>query len=130
NGLLFLTAPEATPWVPEFDANDSELAWFLDGFLFAPGRLSREDQMSLLFMVFLQQFFPPLRRTRVVPAFLGPQGSGKTSAIRRLGHLLLGPRFEVTGLERGDRGEAAFVAAVTNSPVCGLDNADSRIPWV
>src|SRR5262245_29386601 len=79
-------------------------------------------------MFVLSQFFPPLRRTRMILACLGPQGSGKSTALRLTGRLLLGSRFDVTGLHR-DR-EDAFIAAVTNRIVCALDNADSRIPWL
>jgi hypothetical protein len=76
----------------------------------------------------LQNFFPAVRRTRIIPAFLGPQGSGKTSAERMVGTLFCGPGFEVTGLSRNR--EDGFVAAVSNRVVVALDNADSRIPWL
>jgi len=129
DGGLFLTDADATPWIPEFGANGHSLQWFLDGFLFGDGDdLSRQDQQTLLLMFLLQQFFPARRRTRVVPALLGPQGSGKTTGQRRTGHLLIGPRFDVTALHR-DR-EDAFVAAVTNRTVCAIDNADSRVNWL
>jgi hypothetical protein len=104
----------------------SAFSWFWDGFLFADQPLTRRDQRSLLTTWLKSEFFPSLRRTRIIPTFLGPQGSGKTSAERRIGQLLLGPTFEVTGLQRED----AFVAAVTNRTICAFDNADSRIPWL
>lgn len=126
--LLFLTEPEATPWTPEFGANGEALQWFLSQFLFAAHPLSRDDQQTLFHLWFLQQFFPRLRRTRVIPACLGPQGSGKTTAERLPGRLLLGPHFDVSGIHR--EREDAFVAAVTNRVIFGLDNADSRIPWL
>ncbi|HLI30795.1 MAG TPA: hypothetical protein VKV79_06830, partial [Terriglobia bacterium] len=66
--------------------------------------------------------------TRIIPAFLGPQGSGKTSAMRMIGTLFCGAQFDVTGLSR-DR-EDAFVAAVSNRVIVALDNADSRIQWL
>jgi len=128
NGLLFLTEPEATAWVPEFTRSDESLRWFLSRTMLASEPLSRGEQETLFYLNLLHQFFPPLRRTRMIPAFLGPQGSGKTTALRLTGCLFLGPAFDVTGLQR-DR-EDAFVAAVTNRTVCGLDNADSRIPWL
>ncbi len=128
NGLLFLTEPEATPWVPEFESDGRTLKWFLSQFLFTNSPLSREDQQVLLQVCLEQQFFPTMRRTRVIPTFLGPQGSGKTTAERMVGRLLVGPEFDVTGVHR-DR-EDAFVAAITNRVVLGLDNADSRIPWL
>ncbi len=128
NGLLFLTEPEATSWVPDFGGSGGSLKWFLSRAMLASEPLTRNEQQTLFYLNLLHQFVPPLRRTRMIPAFLGPQGSGKTTALRLTGRLLLGPGFEVTGLHR-DR-EDAFVAAVTNRTVCGLDNADSRIPWL
>ena len=126
--LLFLTEPEATAWVPEFGQDGRALEWHLNRFSFADVPLSFDDCRVVLHVWLYQQFFPPLRRTRVIPCFLGPQGSGKTTAERLIGRLLLGPNFDVTGLQR-DR-QDAFVAAVTNRVVLGLDNADSKIPWL
>lgn len=126
--VLFLTDPDATAWEPQFK-RDGALAWLLNQLLLdnAPA-LSRDEQKIVLVVWLLHNLFPALRRTRVVPAFLGPQGSGKTSAMRMAGTLFCGPQFDVTGLSR-DR-EDAFVAAVSNRVIVGLDNADSRIPWL
>jgi hypothetical protein len=127
-GVLFFTETDAMPWEPDFSRDGLELRRYLQGFTFEDDGLTAEEQRVLLLILLLHQFFPPLRRTRVIPAFLGPQGSGKTSAMRRVGHLFVGPRFDVTGIHR-DR-EDAFVAAVSNRTVVALDNADSRIPWL
>jgi len=127
-GVFFLTEREATRFVPEFRPGGTALQWFLSRFLFANGQISADDARALLTIFILQQYFPALRKTRVIPAFLGPQGSGKTSAERLVGRLLLGPGFEVTGIRRDK--EDAFVAAVSNRVVLGLDNADSRIDWL
>jgi len=75
-------------------------------------------------------FVPELHRTRVIPLFVGPQGSGKTSCARLLGMLLFGPRFEVSHLESGVRGEQAFVAAISGSALVAFDNADAKIDWL
>lgn len=127
-GLLFLTESDAKPWVPEFGSSGG-LAWFLsrlsvDG---AVG-LSCEDQQTLLLVFMLQNFFPALRRTRIIPAALGPQGSCKSTMLRMLGKLYVGPDFDVTGLSANR--EDAFVAAVCSRVIVALDNADSRIPWL
>jgi len=128
DGVLFLTEPGATPFVLENGQQDA-LHEFINGFpLTDRGPLSRSDQRVLLLMFLLGVFFPHLRRTRMVPAFLGAQGSGKTSSMRRLGCLLVGSRFEVTSLS--EKREDAFVAAICNRTVCGLDNADSRVQWL
>jgi hypothetical protein len=128
DGILFFTEPDAQPWVPEFADSGGALAWFLQQFMFDAAGLTPQEQ-QLLFLIFtLQTFFPALRRTRIIPAALGPQGSGKTSACKLFGMLFGGPRFDVTGLSANR--EDAFVAAVCNCVVVALDNADSRIPWL
>lgn len=127
-GLLFLTDPQAEEWVPDLSGDGHALEWFLSQFMFASFPLTAEDFRTLMLVCLVQQFFPTLRKTRMIPTFLGPQGSGKTTAMRLVGRLLVGPEFDVTGLQR-DR-EDAFVAAVCNRVVLGLDNADSRIPFL
>jgi hypothetical protein len=126
-GILFLTDSDATPWEPEF--TDGALTWLLKQFSLDPqSGLNCEEQKTFLVVWLLQNVFPALRRTRIIPAFLGPQGSGKTSAERMIGTLFCEAEFEVTGLSR-DR-EDGFVAAVSNRVIVALDNADSRIPWL
>src|SRR5215469_2242038 len=128
NGIFFLTEREAAPFVPEFRSDRVALPWFLSTFLFANGQISPDDARVLLTIFIFHQYSPLLRKTRMIPAFVGPQGSGKTSAERLIGRLLLGSGFEVTGIRRDK--EDAFVAAVSNRVVLGLDNADSRIDWL
>jgi hypothetical protein len=129
DSLLFFTDTDARPFEPDFNAKRGEFEWFLSQIPFANhGALNIDDQCALYSVALFQLFFPRLRRTAVIPAFLGPQGSGKSTAMRLTGRLLLGPRFDVMGL-RTDK-EDAFIAALTNRLVCGLDNADSRIKWL
>ena len=127
-GLYFVTERESSPWVPELSATPDALDCFLECFRFADALLSREEARTAFTVWILQQFFPELRRTRIIPTFLGQQGSGKTTGERLVGRLLLGPSFDVTGIQR--EREDAFVAAVTNRVLLGLDNADSKIPWL
>jgi hypothetical protein len=128
DGIFFLTEPETIPFVPEFQSDGAALQWYLGAFLFGRDILSTDDAQVLLSVFLFHQFFPPLRHTRVIPAFLGPQGSGKSTGERLIGRLLLGHNFEVSGLQR-DR-EDAFIAALSNRVILGVDNADSRIPWL
>lgn len=127
-GLYFVTEREGSTWVPEFNTTPDALNWYLEQFCFGNELLSREEARTAFTVWIFQQFFPELRRTRIIPAFLGQQGSGKTTAERLVGKLVLGPSFDVTGIQR-DR-EDGFVAAVTSRVVLGLDNADSKIPWL
>jgi len=129
NGLLFLTEADAEAFDPDFNATGGNLAWLLDQFLLARhDPLSVEDQKSLLLISLLHEFFPVLRRTRVIPTFLGAQGSGKTTAAKLIGCLKVGSRFQVTGLRR--EREDGFVAALCNRVIVAFDNADSRIGWL
>jgi hypothetical protein len=126
--LLFFTEPDAVPFEPDFDAAPGELDWLLEQIPFASGTLSVDEQRNAMIISLLQLFFPPLRRTAIIPAFLGPQGAGKSTALRIIGRFLVGPQFDVTQV-RADR-EDAFIASVTNRLVCGLDNADTRVKWL
>jgi hypothetical protein len=129
DGLMFLTDVDAETWTPEFSSGN-HFSWFLQQFRFTDyiSRLDREDQTSLYLMNLLHCFFPVLRKTRMIPAFLGTQGSGKSTALRLTGRLLVGPCFEVSDVRRD--GQVAFVFAAANRIVCALDNVDSKIPWL
>ena len=128
DGILFLTDLDAAAWEPQFK-RDGALAWLLNQLLLDNDPvLTCNEQKTLMVVWLLHNFFPALRRTRVIPAFLGPMGSGKTSTMRMIGTLFCGPEFDVTSFSR-DR-EDAFVAAVSNRVIVALDNADSRIPWL
>lgn len=129
NDLLFLTEQDAEAFEPDFTASGENLSWFLDQFLLADhDPLSIEDQKTLLLVELLHEFFPALRLTRMILAFLGAMGSGKTSGVKLIGRWKVGPRFQVSGL-RKDK-EDAFIAAVCNRTIVGFDNADSRLPWL
>jgi hypothetical protein len=133
NGIVFRTDPDADPWEPEFLSNPdsgelTHLNWFMEQFPFGSyNDVSPDCQRTLLRMSMLQRFFPPLARTNLIPTFLGPPGSGKSTAQRLLGRLLVGRRFELSDLnvERHD----GFVAAITNRLVHGVDNIDAMVRW-
>ena len=112
NEALFFTVNNAEPVTPLFNSSGA-LDKFLDKFLLAKqGNLTREDQQFLLLVWLLQQFFPSLRRTRMIATMLGIEGSGKTTAVRMIGRLLLGRHFNVTGVS--EKGEDAVIATLTN----------------
>jgi hypothetical protein len=127
-GLMFLTEPDAERWEPDFSGDGSDIQWFIDSFNFAGNSQEVEDQKELLKMWLLSLFFGSMLSTKVVPAFLGPQGSGKSTCGRMIGRLFLGSAFNVSGL-RTDK-EDAFVASLTNRVFHVIDNADSRVKWL
>jgi hypothetical protein len=127
-GIFFLTYGKGDPWQPEF-GHPEALDWFFERMSFDPaGNLTRAEYATLMRVFMLSLFFPPLRRTRPIPAFLGIKGSGKTSAIRMIGRLLEGDSFEVTDVRENN--EDGYIAAVCNSTVLGLDNADTQVSWL
>ncbi len=121
DGIFFLT----DTWAPEFSSED-HIGWFLNQFNFTDyaSRVFIPDQTSLYRFNFLYWFFPTPRKSRMIPVFLGAQGSGKSTALRLTGGLLVGPRFEVSDV-RTD-GLDAFIAAGSDQIVCGLDNVDVK----
>jgi hypothetical protein len=134
DGILFLSSPLAMPF-RYIQANERPEGADIPAFL-APINfdqdvaLSPDECRSLLFIWLLSMFFPELHPTKVIPAFIGPQGSTKTSTARRFGILLMGHNFNVGHLEPAERGEHAFIATVCGKPFAAFDNADAPIKWL
>lgn len=128
--VYFATEPEAESFYPDLASDDNSLGWFLNQFLFTDqaGGLTSDDARLLMKIWLLQQLFPVLRQTRIIPSFLGPQGSGKTTGAKLVGRLFVGPRFDVTGIHQNK--EADWIAAVSNRTFVGFDNADTRVDWM
>jgi len=127
DGVFFVTDPDATPWEPDF-ASAEDLSWLWQQINFSPTPLAVDEQRLFFIVWLLHQFFPALRHTRLIPAWLGPQGAGKSTTCRLIGRFLIGNAFEVTGL-RKDK-EDAFVAALTHRVLHAIDNADTRVSWL
>lgn len=133
-GVLFASTPLATPYtyLPTGQRPaHATLAEFLEPIRFDPAaHLSGEEWRDLLFVWLLSLFFPELHPTKIVPAFIGPHGSTKTTTARRIGLQLLGERFNVGHLESSERGEQAFIATLCGKPFAVFDNADAPIRWL
>jgi hypothetical protein len=128
DGLVFFVDGIENPWIPDFDEPKAVLALAGNLNFESKGLLGRAEQEALLQVYLLSLLFPSLARTRVIPTFLGPKGSGKSSAVRMIGRLFQGYAFEVTDLQ--EKKEDDYIAAICNSVIVGLDNADSRISWL
>ena len=134
DGILFVTSALATPFnylAVENRAQGADIPGFLAPVHCDPNALQDpEECKSLLLVWFLSMFFPELHPTKIIPTFIGPQGSTKTTTARRFGIQLLGSHFNVGHLEAADRGEQAFVATVCGKPFAAFDNADAPIKWL
>jgi hypothetical protein len=127
-GVLFLKDPDSEPFEPDFSGDGSDLKWLVDQYHFAGTEERVQDQRTLLRIWMTFVFFKSDHPTRPIPAFLGPKGSGKSTACRLIGRLFVGPRFNVSGI-RTDK-EDAFIASVTSRAIYSIDNADDRVKWL
>jgi hypothetical protein len=131
DGVLFLYNRQNEPFALAEDAAGCEDLFHrtvASGINFAPDyHLTAEEQQAVFQLWFLSTFFGSLLPTRPLLAFIGPKGSGKSFALRRVGVLLFGSRFEVKNLP--DK-EDSFDAVTTNSHFAAFDNADSRVAWL
>ncbi len=133
-GVLFASTTLASPYIylpTDQRPAHATLAAFLEPIRFDPAaRLTGEAWRDLLFVWLLALFFPELHPTKIIPAFIGPQGSTKPTTARRFGLQLLGERFNVGHLESSERGEQAFIATLCGKPFAAFDNADAPIRWL
>ena len=91
------------------------------------GVILSPDQQSLIFRTWiLAIFFPELLPARCLLLLYGEKGSGKTTTLRVVLKLLLGPQANVTPLGKED----GFNAAVSSEYLLVFDNVDSYCKWI
>ena len=61
-------------------------------------------------------------------ALIGPKGSGKTTAIRMVGRMLYGDRWDVIPISENDQNN--FDTWITTQNLVGLDNVDGSVVWL
>lgn len=89
--------------------------------------LSHEQQCLMLRVWILSVFFPELLPAKCLLLIYGEKGSGKTTALRVILKLLLGPQANVTPLVNKEDG---FNASVSQEYLLVLDNVDSYCRWI
>ena len=137
DGVLFRPANNFAAW--EYTpAEGDQGGHVLDGALYNDfigamsfddeGPMDADDQrfMTLIWLVAL--FFRSELPTKPILLCTGPSHSGKTSAARAFGQLLLGPRFQVMALNAEK--EDDFNTTITNVPFAAFDNLDYSIRWL
>ncbi len=131
DGVYFKDEPEWEPWEWDPAPPAGIVRTHLVDSVHCAGSLSAVEDARRLWEIWLYAlFFAEWLMTKPLLALVGPKGSGKTSAFRRLLVLLFGRRVDVTALEGGQRGEEAFIATVTSQRLAAFDNADAKIPWL
>lgn len=97
------------------------------GLSFSPESAATPAQQEAMLLAWmLLPLLGDLVRDRPILLALGPKSSGKTTAVRALGRILLGESFDVS-----EPGSAAdFRAMTTAMPLVVLDNVDSPRAWL
>jgi hypothetical protein len=73
-------------------------------------------------------FFGNIQPTKIILLLLGEQGSGKTSALRRIQKFIFGSKVNLLSIEKEK--PDGFVATITSDPIALFDNLDERISWL
>jgi hypothetical protein len=129
DGVLFVSDGKSQPF--ELNGHDRAIS-LLDKFIiskvnFDEGVLKANEYSLLLLSWFYCLFFESIMPTKPILAFIGPKGSGKSHTVRKIGRLLFGDGFDVMPLSNDVKD---FDAAVTNSALVAIDNADTKSNWL
>jgi hypothetical protein len=129
DGVLFVCSQRVEPFDATLPLRRGSALFeeIIEPISFEEDVLSTDDQRRLLRLSILSIFFPELFPTKVILALIGPQGSGKSIVLKKIGQLLLGPSFNVMPLSRDPKD---FDAAVTHDFFAAIDNADTPSPWL
>jgi hypothetical protein len=127
DGILFVRQSKWTPFVIDLDARadfDRITDALLGSLRLDSESLARNDVELLVSLWTYSLFFPELFPTRVILAFVGEKGSGKTSSFSLLGTMLFGSAFQVTDLTDDLRD---LDAAITSDAFVAIDNVDRAV---
>ncbi len=132
--VLFLSADEAVPHDILVDYDPSEFTGsfrrletlILNNIPFDTKRLSLKESRLIVICWMMAVIMRAIVPSRPILVFVGPQGSGKTTAMRFIGNSLFGDNWDVFDLSKDEKD---FDALITSKVMAGVDNADERIRW-
>lgn len=129
DGVLFLSDKRYKPFiVGEPDLSRSYFDEIIVSKIkLADDRLNAGERKLVFTIWFNSIFFDSIMPTKIILAFFGPWGSGKTNTARKLLKLLFGPSVDVMLLSEDVKD---FDAAVTSNYLLVVDNADSKSAWL
>ena len=130
DGFLFLENPKYEPFQRvAFDPRRDYLSdLLLNQVNFnEEALLTVNEQKQVLQFYFLGLFFGSILKTRPLLCPVAEKGSGKTSLLRRIGQLFMGPGFDVTPLPEKQQD---FQVALANNYFLAFDNVDEKCRWL
>lgn len=116
-------------WRADFENPKDPFEFLIEHLSFASGEgvvLSPLHQRMVFWLWLRSLFFEEIQPTKPILVLTGEHGSGKTTALRRILHLLFGPRGEVSSV----KDEQAWTPAITNNYLVVLDNVDKKLKWL
>ena len=133
DGVLFLPMPDQEPW----DYNPGYTPRVLAEQMIAPVNFTDEnetftvaDQQLLLLLWLISFAFESMMPTKVIVMAVGPGESGKSSLLRNVGRMLIGPEFEVDSILQDQKGEDDFWVNLSHSFFACYDNVDQTVRWL
>ena len=132
DGVLFLPMPDQAPWeyIPNYTPR------VLVDQMIAPVNFTDEevftvaDQRLLLLLWLVSFAFESMMPTKALVMAVGPGESGKSSLLRNVGRMLIGPEFEVDSILQDQKGEEDFWVNLSHSFFTCYDNVDQSVRWL
>ncbi len=129
DGVFFQDIEKEACWKADFNNPRDPFETLIKGLSFASGEgvvLAPRHQGIVLWLWLRSLFFEEIQPTKPILVLTGDQGSGKTTALRRILYLLFGPRGEVSSV----KDEQAWTPVITSNYLVVLDNVDKRLKWL
>jgi len=129
DGVFFQDIEKEACWKADFNNPRDPFETLIKGLSFASGEgvvLAPRYQRIVLWLWLRSLFFEEIQPTKPILVLTGDQGSGKTTALRRILYLLSGPRGEVSSV----KDEQAWTPAITSNYLVVLDNVDKKLKWL
>ena len=129
DGVVFLSDPNYQKLEIE---NSNSKGSLIDRFIiskvnFDNSALTIKEKRLIFTIWFLSLFFESIMNEKPLLTLIGERGSGKTMALKRIGYLFKGKKFNVTSLP--DK-ESDFDAIITNNYFAVIDNVDTGRKWL
>ncbi len=131
DGVLFIPASDSVPWTWTGRTEPTGLLrrMLVDNLNFAQHEDGHTpEELGHLFTIWLLSMaFDSVQPTKPPALLIGPEGSGKSFALRRVGITFFGPSFQVDTPQHDKQED--FWVTVTNRHFAAYDNLDQSVKW-